>query len=231
MNSASADSVARVERLFRRAERAIKRAERLTHALPTAAVNQLRYAGRHLLQADSDASGEALRKAANHCVRAWYDAFDAILLRHLEAIARFEDSGFPRDAILHYYPNYEAELPLIKRAQDLFRGTPPTQALTVERMVDRLRMAKCLSKIVDRLRMTTQELRKTYLERSESEAEQRENARIRRDCISFLATLAGCLIGIFGILLTAESWLSICLSLLFIVFAILAALLLFRALR
>ena len=64
----------------------------------------------------------------------------------MEAIASFENAGFPRDAILHYYPDYEAELPLIKRAQDLFRGTPPTQALTVARMVDRLRMAKRLSK-------------------------------------------------------------------------------------
>ena len=231
MNLASTDSVVRIERLFRRAERAIKRAERLTQALPTAAVNQLRYAGRHLLQADSDASGEALRKAANHCVRAWYDAFDAILLRQLEVIADFENEGFPRDAILYYYPDYEAELPLIKRAQDLFRGTPPTQALTVERMVDRLRMAKRLSKIVASLRMTTQELRKTYQERSEREFEQQENARIRRDCISFLATLAGCLIGIFGILLTAESWLAICVSLLLVGAAILLAIIVLCALR
>lgn len=217
---ASAETLKSAKHAFRRAERAIKRSERLTGALPTAAINQLRYAGRHLLDVDADATGVAAQKAINHCVRAWYDAFDVILLKQLEAIADFEEAGFPKDAILHYCPDYERHLPLIQRAQALFRGTPPTQSLSVERMIARLHMAKRLVRLVTALRIATQELRKTYLERAEDEAVRQENAQRRQDCVAFSATLAGCFLGILGILMAVDTWQTFLVAVILIALAI-----------
>lgn len=79
-------------RLYARAEKAIKRTERYMLKMPVAPVNQLRYAGFHLLKAHKAAlSGNAkdfqthIDRAKNHCRRSWIDAFEDAALYSLSA--------------------------------------------------------------------------------------------------------------------------------------------------
>ena len=70
------------------AESRIKSCERHTLASPTAAVNQMRYAGRHLLdylnldesEKTEAARRECLEKAINHSRRASFDALETLIL-------------------------------------------------------------------------------------------------------------------------------------------------------
>ena len=101
-------SVVHVE--FDLAEQRIKRAESRTGKNPFPAVNELRYAGRHVLcaQGDREHPGEAdevvdhedrdlryegraneLRRAKDHCRRARYDAIEFEALVHIKAIELF----------------------------------------------------------------------------------------------------------------------------------------------
>ena len=82
-----------IKRHYRRAERAIKRCDSLANAVPTPALNQLRYAGYHILVAIlADKAGDAaktareLLEAEEHCRRAWLDAFDSVTRYHLKVI-------------------------------------------------------------------------------------------------------------------------------------------------
>ena len=77
--------------LFREAESAIKTAEELHSQLPFPAVNELRYAGRHLAEWLAGRDAEEFRKAVGHCRRALYDAHEARLLFYLEELAKFRD--------------------------------------------------------------------------------------------------------------------------------------------
>ena len=73
------DSVAQA---FCRAEKMLKRFERISDKTLSSAINQLRYAGRHLIEADAaegDVQDDLLRKAIAHCHRAEFDAIDAAI--------------------------------------------------------------------------------------------------------------------------------------------------------
>ena len=81
-----------------------KRAEDLLHSLgvdtsiDTSAINELRYAGRHALNAfvagangDAEEEGKQLSRAEAHCERAMYDAYDGAIFFHLQAFQVFID--------------------------------------------------------------------------------------------------------------------------------------------
>lgn len=67
---------------FSEAEDALKRCERISGEIAIPSVNQLRYALCHVLEGDFEA-------AKNHCIRAKYDAYEAIIGYFLEYIATF----------------------------------------------------------------------------------------------------------------------------------------------
>jgi hypothetical protein len=67
-----------VASLYKKAEEALKIIERTQEELIIPTVNQLRYAGCHLSRYVQDQSNkDELVKAANHCQRAIYDAYEA----------------------------------------------------------------------------------------------------------------------------------------------------------
>ena len=72
--------LADVRRLYAEAEFAIKRYERIALEDQIAAVNELRYAGHHILEAESEEDEtkrlDHLTSARNHCRRAVQDAKD-----------------------------------------------------------------------------------------------------------------------------------------------------------
>ena len=102
-----------VKRHYRRAERAIKRCDSLTDAVPTPAINQLRYAGYHILVAISaDKTGNVVKtsqellEAEEHCKRAWLDAFDSVTRYHLKVIRTFEERQYPIRMIEKHIPGF-----------------------------------------------------------------------------------------------------------------------------
>lgn len=93
--SISSDEIARIRDLFQDAERQIKKAEEISGDLAVPAVNELRYAGCHLLEAlSSDTphlATEQVARARRHCQRAIFDASDASIIYLLEGVRAFQD--------------------------------------------------------------------------------------------------------------------------------------------
>ena len=80
----SSRSSSSIRKLYEEAEEALKRYERISLANLAPALNELRYAGHHLLEADG-AGNEAdksqqLTRAKAHCERARYDAKEATMV-------------------------------------------------------------------------------------------------------------------------------------------------------
>jgi hypothetical protein len=87
VDNATAEIVAS---LYGQAEDALKVIERTHEKLCIPTVNQLRYAGNHLSKYLLDPQQEELTKAANHCKRAIYDAYEAGIYYFLSEIKSFQ---------------------------------------------------------------------------------------------------------------------------------------------
>lgn len=112
--------VAELARLYGQAEEKIKLVENLSQELSIPAVNELRYAGYHMVQyLSSNGEPEAeLRKAQNHCKRAIYDAVEAGITHQLEMIRMFQQD-FKSLILSDFIPDYPALQKQIKSARDL----------------------------------------------------------------------------------------------------------------
>ena len=111
------DRVREVAELFRQAECAIKMAEELHAHIPFSAINELRYAGRHLTEWLAQKGEEELDKAVRHCRRATYDAHEAQLLYYLEEIRKFKND-YRNIVISEVVASYGEILHEIRQAQD-----------------------------------------------------------------------------------------------------------------
>ena len=83
-----------IKELFDRAEKLAKEVELFQSGVSTPAINQLRYAGQHLLKAlvagsKDDFDKEAL-KAKGHCQRSMYEASESGIAYAQEAIQEFQ---------------------------------------------------------------------------------------------------------------------------------------------
>lgn len=94
---------------FKHAEKVLKRFERIGGKSLDSAINQLRYASRHYIEAqeaaDETTRKEALREALSHCRRAEYDAIDASIAVIGSSIVDF-DSRYLESSIVSVIPNY-----------------------------------------------------------------------------------------------------------------------------
>lgn len=99
-----------VEKRYAEAETALKAYERITLTNLAPAINQLRYAGNHLLRASSetdDAEQEKHILAAEwHSRRALYDAREATVIFLLDEFREFRDSLFTEDELKSAMPNW-----------------------------------------------------------------------------------------------------------------------------
>lgn len=95
---------------------AYKKAEDALHSLgieaggvDTAAVNELRYAGRHLLNGlvsdDPDDRDEQLLRSRRHCERALYEAHDSAIYYHFAQYDQFK-ADYRRIVISDVIPNF-----------------------------------------------------------------------------------------------------------------------------
>ena len=94
---------------FADAEKQLKRFERIGGEALETAINQLRYASRHYLEAekepDSGVALEVLKKAVSHCRRAQYDAIEAAIVVIGKSIVSFTEK-FLRSSVLAVMPEY-----------------------------------------------------------------------------------------------------------------------------
>lgn len=122
-----ADEFANVTRLFHKAEDKLKLVERLhDEGLVVPSVNELRYAGYHLLRA-LNAGGPSERadhidRAERHCCRAIYDAVEVSILDRLAAVRRFEDD-YRLVEVTRVSPNYVGLRGRVRRAEELIDTT------------------------------------------------------------------------------------------------------------
>lgn len=146
-----------IKRHYRRAERAIKRCEMIALAVPTPAVNQLRYAGNHALKAMTAGSGTELQKreledSERHCKRAWFDAFDSITCYHLQQIKGFEARNYPIRVLKRFIPNYLDEIAFARGVYRLYRLPETVQQMSLEQRLAMLRDMKRVGRFASRIK-------------------------------------------------------------------------------
>ncbi len=200
----------RVERAFLRAEKAIKRYEMWFGCTPTPAVQQLRYAGNHLVRyvkavgggASSDSEESLLAQAVNHCHRAWLDAFDGLVITLLDAVREFQDQGWSLSDICLVYPEYLADCEMIAATVDFFRTNAFEPRASVSVMLKRFRLVKAFLPIYRRLVSASSRLvsaRENFQRRREIEDERRS---VVNTAVSFSTTVIGATATVIAILST-----------------------------
>jgi hypothetical protein len=113
----------RIQKLYNEAESFIKRVENHRLELVFPAVNELRYAGHHLLNAlaatDNPAKHDSeLRKAEGHCQRAMYEASESGLTYFLGLLHAFADD-FRKVVITQVVPDYLEILALARETRSM----------------------------------------------------------------------------------------------------------------
>lgn len=209
-----------VKKRFADAEAAIKRYERIGLDNVVSAVNELRYAGEHILTAetatDPEACEAALLRAERHCIRAKYDAVESTIVTLLEQIAAVRQSGFSAKEMSSVFPEWRECLAKAVEAQKVI------ETAGAVRDADPSALETALSKLMAyRYKLLAIEpqivaLRNEFLDRQEAEkrrcaqlaaevAESRERAakvlQARQFLLSFSATIAGTVVGLLGTLL------------------------------
>ncbi|KJS02232.1 MAG: hypothetical protein VR65_06195 [Desulfobulbaceae bacterium BRH_c16a] len=85
------ETLREISRLYQEAERAIKYVEDFDGVLTVPAINQLRYAGNHLIRYLAENKQDELRDALKHVKRATYDAYEATIVYQLLEYDKFKN--------------------------------------------------------------------------------------------------------------------------------------------
>lgn len=85
------EELAELQRLWKAAEDKLKELERLTNQAFVPSVNELRYAGYHLLRHLREDGGNDLDEAQTHCKRALFDAHEFHIGFSLQQILQFDE--------------------------------------------------------------------------------------------------------------------------------------------
>ena len=113
----------KIASLFNEAEVALKQYERINLLNLLPAVNELRYAGRHLLEAENAISEEEREKheaqAIDHCERAKWDAKEATIISLLEFIAELRSRDISPDDMRMYIPEWDKFIDDASKARSL----------------------------------------------------------------------------------------------------------------
>lgn len=103
-------AVSRFEADWKEAEAQIKAVEAETDSAPIPPINELRYAGRHLLDAltssDSVQRNSDIAKAERHALRAKYDAAEVRVLGHLRSIGSFRED-YSKVELAQAFPGWQ----------------------------------------------------------------------------------------------------------------------------
>lgn len=205
----AASSLHKVTELFRLAEEKIKQVEKICRELPFPAVNELRYAGRHLIDHLETGDREQLVQAENHCKRAIYDAVEAGVTFQLLQIQAFNDD-FRMLVLKDHITGYPELRIEINRAKALITESKPEDQSKMEYYEECSRHLERLTEIHDLLEAHRDDLiavlqrhNEDLLRRNE-ETHQRNAVLVREErrhrtivaigLVTIAATLAGVLI-------------------------------------
>ena len=141
-------------RLYQEAEEILKEIERDTQeGIVVPAVNELRYAGYHLLQAlNLDSSEERaiqITKAENHAKRAIYDAVEVGVLEKMGAVKRFKND-YRVVGIHDIVPGYVDKLSTIRKIQQsLNEYNMHDRAVHYQECMDSYRLLKDMAELFE----------------------------------------------------------------------------------
>ncbi|MDH5325571.1 MAG: hypothetical protein OEZ68_02645 [Gammaproteobacteria bacterium] len=115
-------AIREIGKLYKEAEDKIKEIEHIGEGLVVPAINELRYAGHHVLKSlntrDTHQSTDELGKAKKHCKRAIYDASEAGLLYLFRVYKNFRED-YRRLNLQPHFSNYEEKVATVKKAYQL----------------------------------------------------------------------------------------------------------------
>lgn len=115
-----------VVQLYCDAEKRLKKVEHLTSDLAIPAINQLRYAGRHLVRILGNCAQDSqkeLEQAENHCKRASFDACESGLIYCLENFKALQQD-FNKTPIGPHFPDYIKAREIFNDAREFIDITP-----------------------------------------------------------------------------------------------------------
>lgn len=206
-----------VQRLYGEAEAALKLYERIGLDNLVSAINELRYAGAHILAAqnatDSETRDIALFKALRHCERAKYDAQESTIIALLEVIAEYRQSGLSMEEMSALYPDWGDCLKRATAAQALIEtmGTVKTadsgqlHAAINELLAFRAKLLEVEPQVLAARNRNFEEQEKKRLEMEQSKAQDAERlAKLekinadRQFLLSFTISAGGTLVGFLG---------------------------------
>lgn len=184
-----------VRRLYCKAEQAIKLIETaIEYSLDVSAINQLRYAGRHIVDAlqETPPNEEELRRAARHCQRAIYDCFDIGISFYIADQIKFENDYCLLPEVYSFVDNFEEIITERKNAEKFLREV---------RSGDKENKADYYEKAEEIFLKLDQSSNKLFLSRSklnpilqrDIKAEAKEKKEIRMYAVAILLTF------IFGV--------------------------------
>lgn len=208
--------LAEVRQLYAEAELAIKRYERIALEDQIAAINELRYAGHHILEAENE-EDEAKRQdhvtsARNHCLRAVQDAKDGAIVAQLEYFAQFFDCRFAKTELEKCLPDWKALFAEIASIQKMFANAGRSRDIAYGDEVDAgiLRLLEirerfvALQPVLDENRFVEEQARKAAEKANadalrQQEQDEKDAARLtehRHFVISIVVAVALSILGI-----------------------------------
>lgn len=175
-----------VAQLFAQAESEAKKAELLLGELSIPCVNELRYAGSHLIQGlvARDKDEEQLERACKHCRRALYDAWEAQILYYLEKISAFQHD-YRNVVISDVLSNYTELSMSIQQSRDVI--------LKAQAMPDKEERCLTIAGHVDVLAKIQQ-----TLDASRDEL----NKKMRKECSIYWVRVLGVLVTILALVVS-----------------------------
>lgn len=189
--------------VYKAADEQIKQCERYTLASPSAAVNQMRYAGSHLLEyingeaanAKVDIKRESIAKAINHCKRAIFDALETLIFAQLEFISDFQDLCRSKRDIETVYPDYIPDFTALTTLQErllVFRMVQSLSEDDKKELVDISEQVLKLKRKILRLKIGVDKLESV-------EVADEVILSVQQFLLSFTATVLGTVVGVAGV--------------------------------
>lgn len=179
MTRESAAEVKNLFNLFNLAEQYAKEVEILSSAVQVPAINELRYAGQHILKAlvedDGEAADTELGKAKGHCQRAMYEAVEAGIMYCLDEIKAFQEDhrGLVISAVVS---DYHKLLVRAQQATDKVVEGRSDRESVAEHVEEYIAEFRAVLEIVRLFEASRDDLSAMRLERDE--AKRRHNTRI-----------------------------------------------------
>ena len=187
--------IVELRRLYEKADSFAREIGEVRGEVQIPAINELRYAGHHLLQSIDDdgvINIESLRKAKSHCERAMYEAAEAGIMFCLDSIKDFR-RDYSDVVISDVIKEYPQRLARVQQTLDL----------VIMGRSDRASVETHVDAYMEEFRVARDTLRLFDASRDDLNVKRRQQVREhQRFVIRVLAMLLGILVALLGIVLS-----------------------------